>query len=228
MAQIFRPVFHIDPATSKIVKASFSGAKRRKSPTWWIRYYTPDGKRHLVKGYVDKKATESKAAELERRGIRLAEGLADPLEDHAKRPLAEHLADYVRYLADKGNVPAYVSCLNTRLTSLLDGCRFVRLVDVQPSAVLGFLADLRAKGKSLKTVNDYLAGMKGFSRWLWRDKRTAVDPLGACPSWRTPTLTFAMRGGSCRPKNVPGCFHPSSKAPGRFAGYSAGIDSRCT
>ena len=95
-------------------------------------------------------------------------------------------ADYIRYLADKGNVPAYVSCVNTRLTSLLDGCRFVRLADVQASVVLGFLADLRAKGKSLKTANDYLAGVKGFSRWLWRDKRTAVDQLAGMSKLANP------------------------------------------
>ncbi len=49
--------------------------------------------------------------------------------------------------------------------------------DVQPSAALSFLAELRAGGKSLKTANDYLAAVKGFTRWLWRDKRTPVDPL---------------------------------------------------
>jgi hypothetical protein len=66
MAEIFRPTYHVNPATGKRVNAGFSGAVRKKSPTWWIRYYTPDGKRHKVKGYTDKKATENKAAELER------------------------------------------------------------------------------------------------------------------------------------------------------------------
>jgi hypothetical protein len=60
MAEIFRPVYHVDPATGKRVKASSPGAVRKKSPTWWIRYYTPDGKRHKVKGYRDKRATESR------------------------------------------------------------------------------------------------------------------------------------------------------------------------
>ena len=72
MAEVFRPAYDASrPATGKQVR------KRIPNVTW-IRYYTPDGKRHKVKGYRDKKATESQAAELERRGIRLDAGLVDP------------------------------------------------------------------------------------------------------------------------------------------------------
>src|SRR5262249_23132568 len=95
----------------------------------------------------------------------------------AKTPLADHLADYLRSLTAKGDVPGYIGHVRTQLTRVLDGCRFVRVTDLQPSAVLSFLADLRAGGKGRKTANDYLAAIKGFSRWLWRDHRAAVDPL---------------------------------------------------
>jgi integrase len=148
---------------------------RKKSPTWWIRYYTPDGKRHKVKGYRDRKATENKASELERRGIRLDAGIVDPTEGQAKRLLSEHAEDFRHYLEAKGNTGAYIALVRFRLRSLLDSCRFIRIADIQQSAVLGFVADLRAKGKSLKTTNEYLAVIKGFARWLWRDKRTSVD-----------------------------------------------------
>src|ERR1019366_8713178 len=139
MAEIFRPAYHVDPATAKRCPASQRGAVRKKSPTWWIRYYTPDGKRHKAKGYADKKATEAKAAELERRGIRLDAGLADPLDVHAKTPLAEHLADYLRNSARKGNTGKHVADQQPRVQACLDGCRFVQVADVQPSAVLSFL-----------------------------------------------------------------------------------------
>src|SRR5262245_39344215 len=115
MAEIFRPVYHVDPATGKRVKAKSPGAVRKKSPTWWIRFYTPDGKRHKVKGYRDKKATENKAAELERRGIRLDAGIVDPSDIHAKTPLAEHAEDFRRGLAAKGNTPEYVAKILFRL-----------------------------------------------------------------------------------------------------------------
>src|SRR5271167_2210514 len=98
MAEIFRPHYHVDSATGKRVNAGAPGAVRRKSKTWHIRYYTPDGKRHKVKGYPNKKATENKAAELERRGIRLHAGVVEPSDEHAATPLVEHLADYRLYL----------------------------------------------------------------------------------------------------------------------------------
>ncbi len=177
MAEIFRPTYHVDPATGKRANASFPGAVRKKSPTWWIRYYTPNGKRHKVKGYRDKKATENKAAELERRGIRIDAGIVDASDVHAKTPLTEQAEDFRRYLAAKGNTDEYVAKMLFRLTAVLDGCRFVKIADIQSSAVVEFLGRLRGQGKSVKTANDYLSAMKGFARWLWRDKRSVLDSL---------------------------------------------------
>src|SRR4051812_10701997 len=154
MAEVFRPSYTaVDPKSGERVK--------HISRTWWVRYYTPDGVRHKVKGYRDKKATETYAAELERRGIRLDAGLTDPTEEHAKKPLTEHADDFRRYLAAKGNTPEYVALASFRLLAVLDGCRFVRMADLQASAVVEFLARLRqgtadVAGRSVKTANEYL------------------------------------------------------------------------
>jgi len=170
LAEIYRPIYTVtNPETGK--------RTRKKSRTWHIRYYTPDGERHRVKGYRDRKATETKAAELERRGLREAAGLVDPAEEHAKRPLAEHAEDFRRYLDAKGNTADYVHKMRFRLTAVLDGCRFIKIGDVQSSAVVEYLGALRSDGKSAKTANDYLAAVKGFTRWLWRDKRAVLDAL---------------------------------------------------
>lgn len=180
MAEIFRPTYTIiDPETGKRTK--------KKSRTWHVRYYTPDGQRHRVKGYRDKKATETLAAELEKRGIRVDAGLVDPLDVHAKAPLTEHLADYVRYLTGKGNTQEHVELTKARLQACLDSCRFIRASDLQPSSVVCFLADLRkpstaedgrtVAGKSIATANHYATAVKGFTRWMWKDNRIGADPL---------------------------------------------------
>ncbi len=170
MAEVFRPSYTVtDFATGKKTK--------RKSKTYHVRYYAPDGRRLRVKGYRDRKATEALATKLERKSARLAEGIAEPSDEHAKRPLADHAEDFRRYLAAKGNTADYVALVSFRLTAVLDGCRFVRIADVQASALVEFLAGLRRDGKSVKTANEYLAAAKGFTRWLWRDKRTGVDLL---------------------------------------------------
>src|SRR5262245_40959248 len=51
-------------------------------------------------------------------------GLADPYEEHRKRPLADHLADYRRDLEARGNAPRYVAVVVSRLEALLEGCGF--------------------------------------------------------------------------------------------------------
>lgn len=130
-----------------------------------------------MKGFRDKKATEAKAAELERKAQRLAAGLADPMKQHAKKPLAEHAEDFRRYLAAKGNTPGHVDRTLARLLACLDACRFVRILDMQQSAVVEFLGQLRNEGKSIATANYYLTAVKGFTRWLWKDRRTGIDPL---------------------------------------------------
>jgi site-specific recombinase XerD len=177
MAQVFRPHYYVNPKNGKRTGAKTPGAVMKKSKTWWVRYYLPNGERRKVKGYTDKKATQTYAAELERRGVREDAGVFDPTDAHAKTPLTKHAADYVRSLAGKGNVDRYVATVEYRLTSILDSCRFVRIGDVQASAVGDLVARLRREGTSIKTANDSLATIKGFTRWLWRDKRTATDPL---------------------------------------------------
>src|SRR5262245_32228074 len=147
MAEVFRPAYtRTDPKTGKKVKV--------QSRTWHARYYTPSGERIRVKGYRDKKATEAMAAELERRAARLAAGLADPMDEHAKKPLTEHLGDFIAYLQAKGNTAKHVALSETRIQATLARCRFVRVADVQPSAVMGFLAELRAAGRGVKTANE--------------------------------------------------------------------------
>ena len=116
MAQVYRPPYtETDPKTGKKV--------RKRSRTWWIRYYTPDGERHQVKGFRDKRATETKAAELERREQRLATGLVDPTDAHAKRPLAEHAEDFHRCWAATGtdgrNPPKNLSSQPAKMGHLL-------------------------------------------------------------------------------------------------------------
>jgi hypothetical protein len=108
MAEVLRPTYYVDLCTGKRCKKSTPGAVMRKSKTWHARYYLPSGERKKVKLYTDRKASETRAADLERRGERLDAGFADPLDDHAKRPLAEHQADHVRYLTAKGNLRLYV------------------------------------------------------------------------------------------------------------------------
>lgn len=70
---------------------------------WYIRYVDPlKGRRVSIAGYSDRKATEQKAAFLERQAERRASGLIDPAEVHWNRPIEDHLQEYRDYLINKG------------------------------------------------------------------------------------------------------------------------------
>jgi hypothetical protein len=207
MAEIFRPAYHVDPGTGKRVNVGTAGAVRKKSPTWWIRYYTPDGKRHKVKGYADKKATENKAAELERRGIRIDAGLVDPADIYAKKPLVEHLADFVRYLAAKGNTGKHVGLTRPCFRSWTifankAGASQRRTITLPlPRALPGGFGRI---------------GGLGLIRWP------------ACRNWRRAKRTFGTHGASWRRTNSLSYSNRLVKAGGRFAIFPGLIGSRST
>jgi integrase len=147
MAEVFRPSYFIDPVSGKRVKADFPGAVRRKSKTWHIRYYLPNGERQRIKGYRDKKASENKGAELARRGMRIDGGLIDPTDEHARRPLAEHLAEYIADLEAKGCVVGHTAKTEARINAILDGCQVVRVSELTSEKVASFLHGLRQNGQ---------------------------------------------------------------------------------
>src|SRR5262249_34778309 len=77
-----------------------------------------------------------------------AVGLADPYEDHRKRPLAEHLADFRAALAARGDTPSHVELTISRVRALLDGCRFLLPNDADVARASEWLNALRQSRKS--------------------------------------------------------------------------------
>src|SRR5262245_14534154 len=110
-----------------------------ESKKWYVKYKDADGKEQKVPGSTDRGATEQKAADLERRAARRATGLVDPYEDHRKRPLAEHLADFRAALKAKGNTPEYVALVLGRLEAIAEGCSWRGLDDMDMSQADGWL-----------------------------------------------------------------------------------------
>ena len=171
-----------------------SRARLPSAKKYTIRYYTPAGERLKAKGYADKKATETLAAELERRAERIAAGRVDPADDHGKRPLGEHAEDFRRYLAAKGNTPDYVGKMLYRLTAVLDGCRFVKIGDVQSSAVVEYLGDASQGGQERQDGERLPCGRERLRAGCGATSEAFSTPWRGCRSWRTGKRTCDMRG----------------------------------
>ena len=62
-----------------------------KSKKWWGRYRASNGKERRVPLAADKSAAQAMLNDLVRKAEREAAGLIDPTDDHAKRPLKQHI-----------------------------------------------------------------------------------------------------------------------------------------
>ncbi len=119
----------------------------RPSKCWYFKCRDRHGTVRRIKGFGDLKATEQLAAEMERKASRVRSGFTDPAEEHARRPLAEHLKDYAGHLEAKGNVAVHNRATVSKISAMLSGCGFAFLSDVDPGKVSTWLAELRRPGR---------------------------------------------------------------------------------
>jgi integrase len=164
MASLYKkPIVKRDPRTGEKVKL--------KSKKWWGRYRDEHDVERRVPLATDKSAAQAMLNELVVKVERRKAGKLDPFEEHAKRPISEHVDDFEAHLRNKQNTAKHVQEVSTHVRKFVAGCKWSFLRDLSASDVQQYLADRRAGGLSVQTSNHYLRGIKQFSRWLVRDRR---------------------------------------------------------
>lgn len=121
----------------------------RKSKSWYFDYRNENGIVRRKKGFADLKATEQLAAEMERRASRIRSGIIDPTEEHARRPLTQHLADYGSYLDAKGNSPRHCQHTLSNIRAMIDGCGFVFSFEADVGKASEWLTSIRRGGSGI-------------------------------------------------------------------------------
>src|SRR5262245_43676948 len=215
---------------------------RLLSAKWYGEYRDADGFLRRVPLALDRSAAEVMLGELVKQAELTRRGLADPVrEEHARRPLTEHLADWQASLLAHDVTAKHVRQTVANVRRVLDACRFVTLADLSVEPVEQFLAGLRngrkpvppldpakeeytkaelaqalgvkassvpslvrrhrleargkgkrrrypkataealrtlrVRGRSVKTSNLYLDGVKAFCAWLVERGRALKNPL---------------------------------------------------
>jgi len=131
---------------------------------------------------------------------RLAQvGIIDPAKAAASKTLAQHLQDY-RVFLSPGNTETYVEDTCSRVERVLRACRFRYWSDISASrvkeAIAGFHKTVEVVEKTMdsgkvvrrkvtkdlgplscKTKNYYLGAIKGFARWMVKDRRAVQSPI---------------------------------------------------
>jgi integrase len=115
-----------------------------RSKKWYGRYTDANGNTVRVPLSESKETSRRMLNKIAGDAELASVGISDPFGEHRGRALPEHVEDFGRYLAAKGNTAKHVRQTRRSVADVIAGCGFRRIDDIQASAVVEFLAGLRA------------------------------------------------------------------------------------
>ena len=129
----------------------------------------------------DEDAARSILTKLERRSelvrANVITAAEDRIADHQSELFVDHLGDYLRSLQTKDVCAEYLVGTERLANRIANDCGFVRLADIELTAVERWLVDRKADGMSARTRNAHVQGIGGFCLWAVRNQRLASNPL---------------------------------------------------
>jgi integrase len=159
---------------------------RDESSTYFARYR--DGNGAVVEvptGCRDESAARQILAELERKAERVRAGLLTPAEARIAEQLTtrigSHVESYLISLEASGVTAKHVRESRRILTSVLEGCGFLSLADLERSPVEQWLNRRRSEGLSARTRNVDLNVLVAFANWCVENHRLTTNPFRGMP-----------------------------------------------
>lgn len=146
---------------------------------WAVEWTDESGKTRARTIGKDKRTATAALARYEERAARIRHGLPDPREEASIRtqPLMLAVRDYLEVLAGQDTSAEYRQHVDSRMKSILTGCRWETWLDVTADSFTRFLGRLRDNDDlSLSTLNGYMRNAKGFCNWF-AEKLQARSPL---------------------------------------------------
>src|SRR3954454_15702083 len=96
---------------------------RKKGKVWYFRFVDAEGGKRERRGCPDRRATEEMARAAETEAAKVRAGLIDPkarrLADAGRRPIREHMEDFLGALTSKGGDPKHVRSTRTYIGRML-------------------------------------------------------------------------------------------------------------
>ncbi|MBK8178018.1 MAG: site-specific integrase [Planctomycetes bacterium] len=162
--------------------------KRNGKGPWIIQYFDSMGRRREKSSRTnDYRAAERIASKLESDVALRREGVIDSRQDRyaeeARKPLAQHVADYIEHCTGKGLAVHTVKCRKFHFEWLLRVTRASRLADLTLETVERALASCRAEGAAPRTVNTRRETYRAFGNWCRKTGRLASHPLELLPKF---------------------------------------------
>ncbi len=183
MASVFKRTRWVNENGEKVPKDT-PGAKQVTSKYWIVKVYI-NGKPRMFKGYTDKAASLQMGARMERRKAQGEQGLIDPFGEHRKRPILEHIEDWLADARAKGRAPLYVHTLGARLRRMIEDNGWKTLGDITADSfcrwrekpVVEHHAQSENRTVGPGTLNQYFEALRTFCIWCVKRGRMASNPV---------------------------------------------------
>lgn len=173
MARVFRQTY---------TKRARGGRRvTRQAKKWYIEYADATGTTRRVPGYKDKRASEQKAADLERHAERERAGILDVTYEHTQALVAEHIDAWLADLERARRSPEYTRKVASCIDRMRRELRWVKLGSIQPDSVSRWLGLQMQNGLGERTANHYLEAGVAFCNWCVAQRRMERNPLAILP-----------------------------------------------
>ncbi len=174
----------------KRVQSGTPKAKRKviESRKFYGTLKTTSGKNKQIPLVEDRKTSETLLRRLQTDEDRKrAHGITE-MDENRERPIQELLSKYEDELRSRGNTPFHVSRTIDCIDAILKATKTNTLSGLNASNVTNTLSRWRKKGRpqkgkrtsqplSIERTNVYARAIKGFTRWLWVQRKCEHDIL---------------------------------------------------
>jgi integrase len=154
---------------------------------WIATYRDHTGKRreHSTRT-TDRQAAERILTKLVADDALRRDGVIDPRDDRfakeGRRPFAEHVAAYIAHCERIGLAAEHIASKERHLRTLAEVASIGPLSDLTADALERYLSEIKASGRSSRTVNFARQIAVAFATWCVKHARLEDSPLGAVPT----------------------------------------------
>ncbi len=160
-----------------------NGSKRAVMST--KKYYAKVRNEHgqltrVATGCKTRESAMQIEARIHREVEKVKSGLITDVEatasQHVQTPIKTHVEAYLAHLSCSAS-PHHIRNVRHQIETVVNSCNITRLNQMNASALETFLSNLRAKGRSARTSNCYLAAMKAMGQWCVKTGRLFNNPF---------------------------------------------------
>jgi integrase len=147
---------------------------------WWVEYRDHDGKVCREQCYADRRASEEKMREIERRIAAIRAGDISPAsQKRAGKLLADLIQEFADSMAADDTSPMQIKIVTSRIAKVADEIQATKPADFTTAVVTRALRHFRETRLkfSPETSNHYLRNVHQFILWCVRRGYLDADPL---------------------------------------------------